>query len=174
MLGEEAEQKEGAAPGGSVRVAFTYMYHFLCVYLFIFVLGFFFLHICIISYFCFGGFFTYMCYLLLVYLFLHISIISYFVYFCFGGFLHICVIYFLFFFFFYIYVLFLICSFICSFLAALGLCNHPQAFSSCPEQGLLSSCVRASPCGGFSAAQSSRPRAQAWGPGLVAPQHVGS
>lgn len=80
----------------------------------------------------------------------------------------------LFFFFFNIYVLFLICSFICSFLAALGLCNHPQAFSSCPEQGLLSSCVRASPCGGFSAAQSSRPRAQAWGPGLVTPQHVGS
>ena len=37
------------------------------------------------------------------------------------------------------------------FLAALGLPCCPWAFSSCPEQRLLSSCgVRASRCGGFS------------------------
>ena len=34
-------------------------------------------------------------------------------------------------------------------LAALGLCFE-KAFSSCSKQGLLSSCVRASRCGGFS------------------------
>ena len=37
------------------------------------------------------------------------------------------------------------------FLAALGLCCYMRAFSSCSEQGLLSSCgARASHCSGFS------------------------
>jgi len=64
------------------------------------------------------------------------------------------------------------------FLAALGLHCSTRAFSSCSEQGLLSSCgVRASHCGGFSCC-----RAQALGhicfsscsKGSVALLHVGS
>ena len=105
MWGEEGEQKEGAAPGGSVRVAFTYMYHFLCVYLFSVVLGFFFLHICIISYFCFGGFFTYMYYLLLVCLFF--TYIYYFLFCLFlfwGVFTCMCYIFFVYFSFFLTYM----------------------------------------------------------------------
>ena len=139
---------------------YIYIYYFL----FIFVMGGF-LHICIISYlFIFvWGLFLHICiisylFIFVLGVFLHICIISYLFIFVFWGFLHICIIPYLFLFWgvFYIHVLFLICLFIYSFLAALGLCCHPRAFSSCGEWSLLSSCVRASHCGGFSIAQSSR------------------
>ena len=62
-------------------------------------------------------------------------------------------------------------SFICFFLAPLGLCCCVRVFSSCGEQGLPSSCgVPASHCGGFSCC-GARPQ-WLWPMGLVAPQHV--
>ena len=52
----------------------------------------------------------------------------------------------------------------------LGLCCYAQAFFSCGEQGLLSSCGGFSSCG----AQALEHRLSSCGHGLVAPRHVGS
>ena len=62
------------------------------------------------------------------------------------------------------------------FSVALGLGCCPWAFTSCREQGLLSSCgVWASQGGGFAEQGSGHSRAQKlWLMGLVAPCHVGS
>ena len=65
------------------------------------------------------------------------------------------------------------------FLAALGLCCCERAFSSCDEQGLLSSCgVQAAHRSGFSCSLQLRlwgARAQQWWlMGLLALQPVGS
>lgn len=123
-VGGGGEQEEGAAPGGRARVLLHIgIISYVFIYSFLFFL---FLHICIFS-----------CYLLMFFAFCTYMYYFFFViYFCF--FLHICIISYLFifgFWVFYIYVLLLICSFVCSFLAELGLCNHPRTFSGCPDGG---------------------------------------
>ena len=66
--------------------------------------------------------------------------------------------------------------FIYLFLAELGLCFCLQAFSSCGDQGLLSSCgAWASHCSGFCCCRAQALGAwvqQQWGTGLVVLQHV--
>ena len=60
---------------------------------------------------------------------------------------------------------------VCLFLAAVGLHCYTRAFSSCGEQGLLSSCrKRASHGGGLSHCRSD---SRAWAPGLSYLSHVG-